>query len=272
MLDTKTFGDKLKNHRKNLNMTQEQVAEKIGISAQAVSKWENGDCLPDCFNLKALGELYGLSLDILLETEAPDNIDTVAAKIEQIADEFIWTKANRDAANAHRDLMGDLWKMWKGIYFIEIGNKEQQEIAKKNANLRICSPYGLKIWDDDGVACVVQSALREKMGAVDDSTLDLLQVLCSKDGLAIVTALDTTKLTPKQTLVETCGVELHRLNELLLRMMEEQIIEFITPDKGASGYKLCGHFGISAYMVMAAAYILSKKRHYSVSEYIEYSY
>ena len=42
MLDTKKFGDKLKNHRKNLNMTQEQVAEKIGISAQAVSKWENG--------------------------------------------------------------------------------------------------------------------------------------------------------------------------------------------------------------------------------------
>ena len=42
MLDTKTFGEKLKNHRKNLGMTQEQVAEKLFISAQAVSKWENG--------------------------------------------------------------------------------------------------------------------------------------------------------------------------------------------------------------------------------------
>ena len=108
------------------------------------------------------------------------------------------------------------------------------------------------------------------MSTVDDSVLDLLQMLSSKEGLAIITALDTSRLTPKQTLVERCGIELHRMNELLLRMMEEQIIEFITPGKGASGYKLCGHFGISAYMVMAAAYILSKKRHYSVSEYIEY--
>ena len=270
MLDTKTFGEKLKNHRKNLGMTQEQVAEKLFISAQAVSKWENGECLPDCFNLKALGELYGISLDILLETEMPDNVDTVAAKIEQIADEFIWSKANRDAANAHRDLEDDLWKMWKGIYFIELGNKEQQAIAKKNANLRVCSQYGLKIWDDDGVACIVQSTLRDKMSTVDDSVLDLLQMLSSKEGLAIITALDTSRLTPKQTLVERCGIELHRMNELLLRMMEEQIIEFITPSKGATGYKLCGHFGIAAYMVMAASYILSKKRHYSVSEYIEY--
>ena len=270
MLDTKTFGEKLKNHRKNLGMTQEQVAEKLLISAQAVSKWENGECLPDCFNLKALGELYGISLDILLETETPDNIDTVSAKIEQIADEFVWAKAACDRSNAHHDLMDDLWKMWKGLFFIEFGNKELQAKAKKDACLRVCSQYGLKIWDDDGVACIVQTSLREKMGVVDDSALDLLQMLSSKECLAIITALDTNRLTPKQNLAEKCGIELHRMNELLLRMMEEQIIEFITPSKGASGYKLCGHFGVAAYMVMAAAYILSKKRHYSVSEYFDY--
>ena len=51
MLDTKTFGEKLRNHRKKLGLSQENVAEKIGVTAQAVSKWENGECLPDCFNL-----------------------------------------------------------------------------------------------------------------------------------------------------------------------------------------------------------------------------
>ena len=42
MLDQKLFGEKLRNHRKRLGMTQEEAAAKIGISAQAVSKWEAG--------------------------------------------------------------------------------------------------------------------------------------------------------------------------------------------------------------------------------------
>ena len=66
MLDQKVFGDKLRNHRKLLGMTQEEVGERIGVSAQAVSKWEAGDCLPDCFNLKAISDLYRISADVLL--------------------------------------------------------------------------------------------------------------------------------------------------------------------------------------------------------------
>ena len=42
MLDQKIFGEKLRNHRKNLGLTQEEVADRMGISAQAVSKWEAG--------------------------------------------------------------------------------------------------------------------------------------------------------------------------------------------------------------------------------------
>jgi len=85
MLDQKSFGEKLRNHRKNLGMTQEEVAEKIGVSAQAVSKWEAGDCLPDLFNLKAITDLYKISADVLLETETSGDIDAVASKIEQIS-------------------------------------------------------------------------------------------------------------------------------------------------------------------------------------------
>ncbi|MBO5050947.1 MAG: helix-turn-helix transcriptional regulator [Clostridia bacterium] len=42
MLDQKVFGEKLRNHRKKLGMTQEEVAEKVGVSPQAISKWEAG--------------------------------------------------------------------------------------------------------------------------------------------------------------------------------------------------------------------------------------
>ena len=95
MLNMETFGAKLREHRKNRGMTQEEVASKIGVSAQAVSKWESGECLPDCFNLKALGEVYSISLDILLETEQT-GIDAAASKVEQIVDEYIWSRSSRE--------------------------------------------------------------------------------------------------------------------------------------------------------------------------------
>ena len=84
MLDQKVFGEKLRNHRKKLGMTQEEVAEKVGVSPQAISKWESGDCLPDCFNLKGISDVYKISADVLLETESDGDIDAVASKIEQL--------------------------------------------------------------------------------------------------------------------------------------------------------------------------------------------
>ena len=97
MLDQKVFGEKLRNHRKKLGMTQEEVAEKVGVFPQAISKWEAGDCLPDCFNLKAITDVYKISADVLLETESDGDIDAVANKIEQLGTEFIWATANCDS-------------------------------------------------------------------------------------------------------------------------------------------------------------------------------
>jgi len=69
MLDQIAFGERLKNHRKAKSLTQEEAAEKLGVSAQAVSKWEKGDCLPDVYNLKLLARLYRVSIDNLLDVE-----------------------------------------------------------------------------------------------------------------------------------------------------------------------------------------------------------
>lgn len=272
MLNTELFGEKLRNHRKNLGMTQEEVAEKIGVSAQAVSKWEAGDCLPDCFNLKALGEVYKVSLDILLQTETAENVDAVAAKIEQLGDEFIWAKQNREKPNAHRDLGEDLWKMWKGLYFIEAGNREVQERTKSDGNLRVCSQYGMKIWDDDGVACLVKSSLREKLHIVEDRTLEVMRELCTKEGFTLISILDTNALMTKAELVEKSGIELHRLNALLLLFTESKLIEFMSGMSGTKsydGYKMCARSGVVAYMMLAAAFILAKQNCH-VSEYLSW--
>lgn len=64
-----TVGEKLKNARNEAELTQEQLAEKLGVSRQTISSWENERSYPDIVNLIELSDLYQLSLDELLKKE-----------------------------------------------------------------------------------------------------------------------------------------------------------------------------------------------------------
>lgn len=61
-----SLGEALKQHREDCKMTQEFVAEAIGVSRQAVSKWENGMSDPSTSNLIALAKLFKISVEDLL--------------------------------------------------------------------------------------------------------------------------------------------------------------------------------------------------------------
>lgn len=63
------IANRLVNLRKSNNLSQEALAEKLGISRQAVSKWERAEASPDTDNLILLARLYKISLDELLKTE-----------------------------------------------------------------------------------------------------------------------------------------------------------------------------------------------------------
>ena len=63
------FGDKLKQYRLKEGLSQEQLAEKIGVSRQAVTKWETKKGLPDVENIIILAELFKLTLDELVLEE-----------------------------------------------------------------------------------------------------------------------------------------------------------------------------------------------------------
>lgn len=62
----RSLGEVLKQHREECKMTQEFVAESVGVSRQAVSKWENGTSDPSTSNLIALAKLFNLSAEELL--------------------------------------------------------------------------------------------------------------------------------------------------------------------------------------------------------------
>ena len=75
-----TLGKKLSNYRKLLGMTQAELGEKLNLSAQAVSKWENDLAEPDLATLRTLASLYKVSIDELLDAEAIPTAQTINAE------------------------------------------------------------------------------------------------------------------------------------------------------------------------------------------------
>ena len=65
------LGSRLAQMRKQAGYSQEGVADKLGVSRQAVSRWENGEASPDTDNLIALADLYNVSLDELVGKAKP---------------------------------------------------------------------------------------------------------------------------------------------------------------------------------------------------------
>lgn len=71
-----TFAEKLKSIRKKAGMSQEKLAEKIGVSRQAITKWETDAGIPDIDNMMALSSLFNISLDELLSNEKTEKKQT----------------------------------------------------------------------------------------------------------------------------------------------------------------------------------------------------
>lgn len=67
-----SLGKRIAENRKRLKLTQDQLAEKLGITAQAVSKWENDQSCPDITMLPRLAEIFGITTDALLGCETAE--------------------------------------------------------------------------------------------------------------------------------------------------------------------------------------------------------
>lgn len=76
MFDIIETGKRLAKLRRNANLTQMEVAERLGISFQAVSYWERGKTMPDISNLVNIAKIYNVSIDeIAGDEEQADAIE-----------------------------------------------------------------------------------------------------------------------------------------------------------------------------------------------------
>ena len=83
MFDIQKFGGFLSKLRKNADMTQSELAEKLNVTHQAISRYEKGQCFPDVTVLVLLAEIFGTSLDTLINSGQPTEAES--AILEDLA-------------------------------------------------------------------------------------------------------------------------------------------------------------------------------------------
>ena len=90
-----SLGNSLYRARKKSGLSQEGVAEKLGVSRQTISKWETDETLPDIRQSKRMAALYKLSLDELIDfdLEVQEIQEAIERTSDKTADKIDWTKA-----------------------------------------------------------------------------------------------------------------------------------------------------------------------------------
>ena len=90
-----SLGNSLYESRKKKGLSQEEVAEKLGVSRQTISKWETEETVPDIYQAKKLAKIYGLSLDELIDVDLDQKeIEEVIKNTDEKKEAKInWTNA-----------------------------------------------------------------------------------------------------------------------------------------------------------------------------------
>lgn len=88
------FGKKLLDARKKANLSQEEIAEKLNITRQTVSKWESNETVPNINQVKLLAKIYKISLEELLNyNKVDEEIESIIKKTNtKTQDKINWTK------------------------------------------------------------------------------------------------------------------------------------------------------------------------------------
>ncbi len=90
-----SLGNNLFNARKKSGLSQEEAAGKLGVSRQTISKWELDETLPDICQSKKLANMYGLSLDELIEfdIDVKEIQEIIDRTDDAVSEKVDWTKA-----------------------------------------------------------------------------------------------------------------------------------------------------------------------------------
>ena len=122
------MAQRLVDRRKAAGLSQEALAAQLGVSRQAVSKWERSESSPDTDNLIALAALYGVSLDELLYGEAASDADSSEDGSTETVDEAKEAEDSAEHADCGDKPLVDI-SLARGIHVIDPNKGEEVHVG-----------------------------------------------------------------------------------------------------------------------------------------------
>lgn len=139
------ISDKLKTARVNAGVTQEQIAETIGVSRQTISNWENGRTLPDVMSLIKISDMYQISLDDLLKGDGK--------MVEKI-------KKDTDTVKSNRTMMRFGWGLLIAAFIFSIWCENGYDTGGQITQFIVAAAPWVMM--GVGVACIAASISNQK--------------------------------------------------------------------------------------------------------------
>ena len=178
------IANRLVNLRKKNGLSQEELAAKLGLSRQAVSKWERAEASPDTDNLICLAKLYGVSLDELLKTD--DDVETIVKEqTKEEAPESVSQDEDKEDGEDEDD---------EGKGENDPSSKESFYIGSKGIHIKDgdeevhIGPHGIYVHDSDGSEVNLGSGSGCSWHWEDKSKIRLVEGIVTGSLLFLITA------------------------------------------------------------------------------------
>lgn len=159
-----TIGKKIAELRRAKSYTQEELAEKLNVSAQAVSKWENDLSCPDILLLPELANLFNTTVDDLLSKERKPETSLVAPEDRKKLDDMVFRVVVNSAA-------GDKVRVNLPIPLIRMGLEMGMQIPE------IAGNKALQSLDIEQILMMVEKGVIGKLVEVESADGDIVEVV-----------------------------------------------------------------------------------------------
>lgn len=183
------FGENLKKLRKSKDITQETLADFLGMSFQAVSKWERGETYPDITMLPVIANFFGVTVDSLLGTDSIEK----ETKIKEYQDKYSRLLSDGKVSEA-KDMLRTAISEFPGNY----------NLLAKYLNALIHAQY-----DDDYLISIKAEVQR---------IYDNIQNYCTDDGIRIWTKKLMCRYLRDLSLIKNSGVDIADAEKILEQM------------------------------------------------------
>ena len=158
-----TLGTRIAEQRRKMNLTQDQLAEQMGGSSQAVSKWENDLSCPDISLLPSLSDLFGISIDELLRGESQ--------KIVQVLPEGERKDLNKMLLRVRvNTAQGDIIKVNLPLSLVKVGLEIGMQLPE------VSNVSALKDIDLEAVLRMAESGVIGKLVEVESANGDNVEI------------------------------------------------------------------------------------------------